>query len=410
MLVSSTIVDRLGPDFRYRTYLEYTGTISEKGVLNGNLIIRGSGDPSLGTGIFSALSLDAFTDLLLTMVKREGIKQITGGIYVDDSFFSGSPVPDTWERSDVGNYYGAGVWGFNIHNNLYYLDLLRKPRGHQPSIKGTRPKMDGLSFANKLKCAGPYSGDNAYIYGGPDVWDKEIKGTIPSGSKIFTIKGSMPNPPFFYAQYFEEALNKEGVHASQQATVLNFYIPLNKRLPIFTHFSPPLSELVKHANLESDNMYCETFLRTLGTLNGGKGSREEGIAELKRNWLDWGVDTDPQIFDGSGLSRSNKLSSMILAKVLQQTLAGDGGAFFYKTLPQSGTSGTLGKIFKNSPEQMKLSAKTGSMRSVRSLTGVFETKSGKKVVFSVIINKYRGSGYDMWKKMEAFLTELYHQS
>lgn len=410
LLVSSTILNRLGADFRYRTYLEYTGTLSEQGVLNGNLIIRGSGDPSLGTGIFSALSLEAFTDLLLTMVKREGIKSITGGIYVDDNFFSGSPVSDTWERSDVGNYYGAGVWGFNIHNNLYYLDLLKKPRGQRPGIKGTRPSLDGLSFSNKLKCAGPYSGDNAYIYGGPDVWDKEIKGSIPSGNGVFTIKGSMPNPPFFYAKYFEQKLKAEGILAAQGAMVLNFYIPLDKRLPVFTHFSPPLSELVKHANLESDNMYCETFLKTLGTLNGGKGSREEGIAYLKKSWLDWGLQSDPQIFDGSGLSRSNRLSSIILAKVLQNTLGSDDGDLFYSTLPKSGTSGTLGKIFKNSPEQMNLSAKTGSMRSVRSLTGVFETKSGKKVVFSIIINRYNGSGYDMWKKMESFLTELYHQS
>jgi D-alanyl-D-alanine carboxypeptidase/D-alanyl-D-alanine-endopeptidase (penicillin-binding protein 4) len=411
LLVTSTILSSLGTEYRYETFMEHTGTISSNGILEGNLIIRGTGDPSLGSGLASSLSLEAFTALLVGMLERYGIKQINGAILVDDSYFGGEPVAESWSDADIGNYYGAGVWGFNVHNNLYYLDFRQKSKGQKPVVIGTRPEIENLSFENKLVCAGPKSGDNAYIYGGPDEWEKLIKGSIPSGQGIFTIKGSLPNPSFFYGWYLKRALEKSGVKVLGAGTRLNYSIPLEDRITLYKHYSPRLAKLVEHANLESDNMFCEVFLKTLGKQGSGQGKRSDGVNYLLDYWSDKGLDLDLSMFDGSGLSRSNQVSASTLASILKYTLQEkELSPVFFETLPKSGINGTLGKVFKQTPEEMHLSAKTGSMRSIRSLTGQFETKSGKEVVFSIVINNYSGGGYSMWKKIETFLINLYQES
>lgn len=411
LLVTSTILSSLGQDYRYVTYMEHTGTIDSEGVLNGNLIIRGTGDPSLGSGLASSLSLEAFTALLGGMLKRYGIQKIQGAVLVDDSHFTGDPTAESWSVADVGNYYGAGVWGFNIHNNLYYLDFEQKNQGKRPLVKGTRPKIEGLSFNNKLVSASPRSGDNAYIYGGPDEWEKLVKGSIPSGSGTFTIKGSIPNPSIFYAQYLTDYLKKTEIEILGVPGRLNYSIPKEERVILYQHYSPTLAKLVEHANLESDNMFCEVFLKTLGSLEEGTGDRSDGVDYLMDYWKARGLVLDLTMFDGSGLSRSNKVSASTLANILLRTLKDEViGEEFQETLPKSGSTGTLGKVFKRAPEAMHLSAKTGSMRSIRSLTGVFVTKNEKEIVFSIIVNNYNGGGYSMWKKIEQFLTNMYNES
>ena len=411
LLVTSTILAALGADYRYQTYLEHTGSINAEGVLEGNLIIRGGGDPSLGSDVAGALSLQALDHLLLGVIERAGIKKISGSVLVDAQYFSGEVIPASWSTSDVGNYYGAGTWGFNIHQNLYYLDFLQKAKGQRPVIQGTRPAIDGLTFTNQLSCAGAYSGDNAYIYGGPGEWDKLIKGTIPSGSGIFTIKGSIPDPASFYAKHFCGQLNQAGIAVDVGEGVLNYDIPASDKTLLYLHQSPTLAHLVEYANLESDNMFCETFLMTLGKLESGSGSRAEGIQYLRTYFSEHGYQTSFNMEDGSGLSRANRISAGLLADVLYAALTNEStGAWFYQTLPQTGVRGTLSKVFKDTPDEMRLTAKTGSMRGIRSLTGHFYTKNEKPIVFSIIINDYRGNGYAVWKKMESFLTNLYIKS
>ena len=411
LLVTSSILGSLGGDYRYITYLEHTGTLSAQGVLDGNLIIRGTGDPSLGSGLASSLSLEAFTALLVGILKRYGIKEVKGSVLVDDTHFSGNAVAESWSVADVGNYYGAGAWGFNIHSNLYYLDFKQKAQGQQPSIIGTRPQIENLSFDNKLLSAGPRAGDNAYIYGGPDEWEKLIKGSIPSGNGTFTIKGSMPNPSVFYATYFTKVLRESGFEILGNGSKLMYQIPKADRIMLYKHYSPTLLKLVEHANLESDNMFCEVFLKTLGLIDGGVGKRSDGVEYLIQYWQGKGLDVDLTMLDGSGLSRSNRISASTLASVLYRTLNDEKIAVeFFETLPKSGETGTLGKVFRNAPASMQLTAKTGSMRSIRSLTGQFVTKNGKEIVFSIIINGYSGGGYSMWKKIETFLTDLYNES
>jgi D-alanyl-D-alanine carboxypeptidase/D-alanyl-D-alanine-endopeptidase (penicillin-binding protein 4) len=190
-----------------------------------------------------------------------------------------------------------------------------------------------------------------------------------------------------------------------------YQIPKADRIMLYKHYSPTLLKLVEHANLESDNMFCEVFLKTLGLIDGGVGKRSDGVEYLIQYWQGKGLDIDLTMLDGSGLSRSNRISASTLASVLFRTLNDEQIAVeFFETLPKSGETGTLGKVFRDTPASMQLTAKTGSMRSIRSLTGQFVTKSGKEIVFSIIINGYSGGGYSMWKKIETFLIDLYNES
>ena len=183
LFTSAAAFDMLGPEYRYRTSLGYRGKI-EKGVLKGDLYILGSGDPTLGSWRYDSTREGVVLRRWVAAVARRGIKQLEGDIIPDDSRWEAQAVPGGWIWEDIGNYYGAGCWGLNWHENQY--DLRMKPGiavGDPVKMEAPAEQLELYSLANLVRTGAPGSGDQSCIYGAPYSPLAIVGGTIPLDRK-----------------------------------------------------------------------------------------------------------------------------------------------------------------------------------------------------------------------------------
>ena len=413
VVTTATALAKLGDDFKFKTELQYDGSLGSDGILNGNLYIKGYGDPTLGSDKFDkAIPVEKLMTEFVDAIQKAGIKQINGKVVGDASFFSSSVNGRTWLWEDLGNYYASGAWGLNILENKYYLNFQQNPKiGEQPKILNTDPSIPNLYLINEVNSAESNSGDNAYIFGSPYSYTRFVRGTIPVGKGTFTIKGAIPDPPFFAAHLLVNALEEAGISTSKRATS-QFQLEQEdatktKRKTIHTHYSPSLKEIAIQTNLESVNLYCESMLRYLAVSAKSSGS-ENGLEIIKDFWKEKGLDVDGlYLEDGSGLSPYNSVSSFHLAKILQ-LIAKEKKLFnsFNESLPIAGRSGTLKYMLKGTAAENKIRAKSGGMKRVRSYTGYARAKNGKLLSFSIIANHFSCSSRDMRRKIEKIMLEL----
>ncbi|MBK8491501.1 MAG: D-alanyl-D-alanine carboxypeptidase/D-alanyl-D-alanine-endopeptidase [Saprospirales bacterium] len=409
VLTTSTALVTLGADYRFKTELQYDGTIDANGILRGNLYIKGYGDPVLGSDQMEGTdNLDGVMQAFQQAVKEAGIRQITGRVVGDASFYSGEPVPASWKEEDAGNYYGAGAWALNIHENFYYLPFKQSAKlNGEPRALDPYPPVPEITFLSEVRSGASGSGDNAYIYGGPYDYNCPVKGTIPLGSGIFKIKGAVPDPPLMAAQILSKTLGMGGVEVVQ-APVSKKEAGGPGRKVIYTHYSPSLQKIVERANQESVNLYCEALLLAIGMKQYGEGSRGAGLQAIKAFWVDRGISLDGNaLIDGSGLSVDNRVSSYQLAQIIRKIYADPQlWPLFGASLPVAGKSGTLSDMLKGTAAEGRIQAKSGSMKSVRSYTGIVHTKSGRSLAFCMIANDFSCSSYAMRKKMEQLLLRM----
>ena len=419
-VTTSTALAVLGPEYQFKTELAYDGQLSKDGVLSGNLYIKGYGDPTLGSGEMEGYpAMEEVFRIFVEAVKKKGIKKIEGLVVGDGTHFETAVHAPTWQWNDIGNYYGAGPSGLNIHENLYYLNFkLSATLAQGPSIVSVEPEVPYLIFVNELKSAGKNTGDNAYIFGAPYTYTRYVRGTLPIGNRQFKVKGSLPDPAFFVASTLTTRLEAGGVKTSKFSTTQRELIregkqqqgkqQQGKRTTIYTHKSPPLWQIVERANQESINLYCESLLKTMGHKKYGKGTNSAGLQIVREFWEARGLSWDGFVMkDGSGLSPRSTVSTRHLADLLRK-VAKDPliYRYFEKSLPIAGRTGTLKNMLKNTAAEGKMRAKSGSMSRVRSYSGYVETKSGKLVSFSIIANHFLGKSSAMRKRMEVVMAKI----
>ncbi|MEI8087829.1 MAG: D-alanyl-D-alanine carboxypeptidase/D-alanyl-D-alanine-endopeptidase, partial [Paludibacter sp.] len=243
LVTTATALELLGPNFSFETKLEIDGTISSDSILNGNLYIRGSGDPTLGSNCFDN------TDFLakwVEAVKKTGVKKITGSVIADATIFDDEGVNPKWTWEDIGNYYAAGAYGISYLDNTFSLTLRSDIIGSKPKIVKTIPEIPGLIIDNQLTSTN-IGFDSAYFYGAPHSNNRSICGEIPAFRSSFVIKGEIPNPGLLLAQHFHEKLIRSGITIDQLPTdKVNF---LSKRKVIYSHYSPRLSDIITETNI-----------------------------------------------------------------------------------------------------------------------------------------------------------------
>lgn len=414
-ITTATALGILGPDYRYETFVEYDGDLSG-GILSGNIYLRGAGDPSLGSERFGeSHAMEKVLNKWALDIKASGIKEVRGQIIGDGQIFSTQITPDEWAWEDIGNYYGAGVSGVNLHENLYYLDL--KPGsavGSSTKVIRTRPAMN-ISFKNELRTAGSRTGDNAYIFGAPYTRIRYIRGSIPAGRPVFTIKGSIPDPTQFAAEQLKAALEKCGIVVEGNATSVRFedlqgrYRP-TRRQTILSHKSPRLADIVFHTNMKSVNLFAEALARTVAVEQGKFGGNSEAVKEIMDYWTNKGIDTrGMNMRDGSGLSAGNAVSTYQMASILRHASQQSYATVFEKSLPVAGRSGSLSGMLKGTAAEGRLSAKSGYIAGVRSYTGYVTTRSGQRWAFSMIANNYSCSAGAMRRKLEKLMVAMASQ-
>jgi D-alanyl-D-alanine carboxypeptidase/D-alanyl-D-alanine-endopeptidase (penicillin-binding protein 4) len=405
VVTTSAALGLLGSDFRYQTKLYYTGTLNSKtGELNGNLVITGSGDPTLQSENFAKDSL-RITDKWAQVLWDKGIRKISGAIIGDASCFERA-IPDNWVWSDIGNYFGTAPCGLSYSDNKFKIIYNSHAAGSPAEVKDIRPNYQGVSIEVVSTVTASGSEDEAFVYGDPFSYRREVKGRIPPNKSNYEVEAALPDPALLCAQQLVAALLKRGIACSTGAPLSNYEKAdtlVDKQL-LYTHFSPTLDKIILYTNLKSNNLYAESLLRTMG-----KGRVATGIEAVKNYWQQRGLDVSELFMsDGSGLSRSNTTTTgfqaRLLSKVYRDSL---NYKLFNASLPVAGKSGSMSSIGKGTPIENNLRAKTGYIQRARGYCGYVKTRSGQELAFSLLFNNYNCSAKDAKLKLEKFMVALW---
>ena len=398
LLTTAAALELLGKDFHFETHLEYDGTLDSCGVLHGNLYVKGGGDPTLGSELFKGKSnVDLILNNFAEAVHNAGIKSIKGSVIADDTFFPDCLLPSTWQSTDVGNYYAAGPSGLNFAENSYQLIFQPgKAVGEKTTLIGTFPEsIPGLTLQNQVSTWHSGSGDRARVNINPDRSERSILGTIPMGVDSFIIRGSVPDPSLLAANLLDAKLKSSGIMTEKGPDKFRLTSSVKEnpcRLRFYTMYSPTLFEIIQQVNLKSHNLFAENLLVMIGKIFRDQGNYESGISVVQGFLESKGINiSGMQVYDGSGLSPENKLSSHQLASMLSTIQQDHLFPDFIQTLPVAGVSGTLLNFCKNNKAKGKIYAKSGSMSKIKCYAGYALNKKGEWMPFALLINNYAGS-------------------
>jgi serine-type D-Ala-D-Ala carboxypeptidase/endopeptidase (penicillin-binding protein 4) len=404
LVTSAAALEMLGPEYRFKTELGYTGQLQkESQLLEGNLVIRGGGDPTLGSAMFENIfAPDDFIREWISALKKDSILKITGDLIMDVAAFEGNTLPGTWAWEDLANYYGAVPSALTVFDNQVKLsfDSSGKP-GDSVRLVRIEPDIPMITWKNSMTSAAG-NRDNANIFGSP--WDKTrvISGTIPAGRKNYEIKASLPDPPALLGIYVKDKLSEAGIELSGNVIVTDR--PQTMSL-LSTHLSPPLSQIIAVLNHESVNLFADHLVLQIALEKTGKGNLETGLQLIKSFWKENGVRDTFFTEDGSGLSRYDAISAAQLTTILQFMIHSKDSSVFRSSLPEAG-KGTL-TSFKTADFPGKtLQCKSGSLSRVRGYGGYLKCDSGREAAFAVLVNNYLVTSAEMGKNLQRLLAGL----
>ncbi len=413
-------LDLLGADYRWRTSV-YAGVQPDShGRIQGDLILYGRGAPDL-----LAQQKDDRGSLanLAEQLYQRGIRRVEGNIVGDESYFRGNLIGDGWQWNDLQWYFGAEASALSVNENQIALNVVPSPKSDQPWDVKTSDPQGHVTVENRVAAAEPGARPTIGLYRGLSDNNVKVWGEFTPGSKGFGARLSVHNPALWAAKMFSAALKQTGI------TVVGQTVARDSRMPSSQRFDParntelafvtsrPLGEIVKTTNKESNNLYAELLLRTLGRERGvmlelpeppGRelGDDEAGLA-LIRLWLSRkGVATGRMAFhDGSGLSRLNLVTPAATTGLLLALSKTASGQLFAESLPIAGRDGTLAGRLRSLTD--RVSAKTGLLTYDNSLSGYFKNPEGKVFAFSVLCNDYtgRGTSIRMVDEITALLAE-----
>jgi len=410
LITTAAVLDKLGPSFQYQTNVLLNGNQQEN-TFKGDLIIKGSGDPSFCSPRFgSQYDIVPVLKQLTTKLKDKGISSISGNVVVDASVFNSNIAARKWLFEDIGNYYGAGAAGFNFLENRYEIDFRSGSTGAQTSINKVLPEAISIHLHNEVKAGPNGSRDNAYVFGIPHNNHCYVRGTIPPNQSSFMVKGAMPDPALTFAQILKDHLQNSGISVSG-ASFSNYDIneACNQGDVLHTYSSPRLGDIVYWTNFKSINLFAEALLKSVSPSNSSD-KMEDGI-EVIKNWLsNYNVDSDKfKIYDGSGLSPSNKITADQFASFLANITRSAHFPVLEESLSIAGHSeknGYLRNMLAGTAAANNLTAKSGYMDEVRSYAGYVTDRSNRKLAYVIAVNGYDCSASEMRQMMEPVMEAI----
>ena len=398
IVTSVSAFEILGKGYQYKTYIDCDLPISN-GVLKGNLYITGGGDPTPGSSRWNTTGEWVVLKKILSILQKNKIQTIAGNLVCNDTRFTNESLPHGWIWEDIGNYYGAGAWGFNWRENQFDLTFTTGKKLNDPTtIASTKPTsiMKDYVFANFVTTGSKGSGDHGFLYSAPFQKNIIARGTVPVSENGFTISGSMPDPPGTFIKMLKGYLNENGIKVSGE-TWTNSERQLNNqpvslpRVHLDSIASPPLDSINYWFLKKSVNLFGEALVKTIAFEKSTYGSTDTGIAIIKDFWSKRGIEKSAlKIIDGSGLSPANRVTTHSLVTILQYAKGQPWFASFYNALP----------------EMNGIKMKDGYIGGVRSYTGYIKSKNGSDYTFAFIVNNFDGSPATVREKMWKVLNLL----
>lgn len=376
LLTTYAGLDMLGPAYVWKTEAYIDGNL-DNGVLQGDLILKGYGDPKF--------TMEQFW-LWLRELRGRGLREIRGDLVMDRSFFDLPAHDPAAFDNDPVRAYNVGPDALLLNFNI--LRLRYVPDGNKLKII-SEPALEGVTLDNRLTPQ-PYLPEQ-----GCDCWDDTIL-VQPSGDGVL-LQGGYPSecgereqslnvvPHTHYVAALFRALWQE-LGGTLQGKSREGVAGGNARL-FSTHHSAPLSEVIRDINKFSNNVMARHLFLTLGAAGGATASIPHGTQAmqdwLKRKKLDF---PELVIENGAGLSRNERISAQHLAQLLQSAAASPLNAEFVASLPLLGIDGSVKKRLKESPAASHAHLKTGTLEGVKTIAGYIQTRSGKQFMVVFLIN------------------------
>jgi D-alanyl-D-alanine carboxypeptidase/D-alanyl-D-alanine-endopeptidase (penicillin-binding protein 4) len=398
LLTAAAALHRLGADFRFTTRLWMTGEIDKQGVLHGDLILEGRGDPTLLLKDIEAMA---------RAIEQAGIRRIEGYLLYDETYFDGIRRGWDWAWDDEPYYYSPCLSAICVERNAVTVFVSPgETVGVEPRIR-LSPSTSYLLVRNEATTAPAGAPSTVFVTREHARNIAVVRGQIPLDARPDSARQalSVEEPPRFAMWLLRETLEKQGI-ATRYRTALPSRVPTGARL-LYTHTSAPLAEILPLLNKPSDNLIAECLMRTLGAVVHGEGSSAAGERVMRDLLRQAGLNLNAlNIVDGSGLSRRNQISARNLVTLLRYMASHPQAKVFSDSLPIAGVDGTLRNRLVNTPAQGKVRAKTGSLSRVSTLAGYLTTLSGENLVFAILMNNYNGPTATARAVQDAILLRL----
>jgi D-alanyl-D-alanine carboxypeptidase/D-alanyl-D-alanine-endopeptidase (penicillin-binding protein 4) len=421
IVVSAVASALLPPDWTVRTSV-YPGGPVVGGVLQGDLVLYGRGDPTMSRRCYAtdtiaagACDTDPFARLrqLVDTLKARGIRQVDGDVVGDGSYFESLTVNPNWEGFDLNWWYAAPVTGLGFNDNSVDFAWGPGPETGAPAAITMWPDLGDIAFENRTVTVAPGGdsdiGDRFYRTPGTlEIW---AEGTVARDHPTQTESFAMPDPNRFAARALRQVLAEAGIAVTgttRSTTDSLLYLSARKTTPLAEVQSRPLRDWVFPILNTSQNWFAEMLLKQLGRQFGHGGSWEEGLTVERRFLID-SVKVDSTEFalvDGSGLSSGNLISPLAFTQILRYIRAHPRYATFAAGLPLSGSAGSLRTRFVGTPLAGRVRAKTGSINAVNTLTGYIEGRGGRALTFSVQANHHTQDARTILAAIDSVVVEM----
>ena len=393
-------LERLGAEYRIKTSLYAASAPNSSGVLKGDLIVYGRGDPTLnarlhGKDLFQALQP------LVDAITNAGIKRIDGDIVGDESYFKGPPMGSGWSWDDLENYYGAELSALTLNDNVFEVVVKPGASVGAPCRLSLLPETSWITFSNRTQTIDKGGLRKLQFYHPVFQNLLYVTGQMPIDSLGTTNDVTVHDPAGLFAAFLREALMRNGVKVKGRARSVNWLdrqvdpVDCDTLVELGHVESPTLREIAREVQKPSQNLYTDLLLAHVGehfrgtnTLSGDT-SEDLGIRELNRFLGELGIKRGQTIFEeGSGLSRNNLTCPNATVTLLRHMNGSKNAKAYIDALPIAGVDGTLRNRMKGTPAAGNVRAKTGTLRWATSLSGYVTTAAGERLVFSLMLNRF----------------------
>src|SRR5258708_1768180 len=403
LFTTALALAKLGPEYRFHTTLETRGTISSDGVLNGDLALVGRGDPNLSNRKFPYELKEEFdgppekalVELADALVAK-GVKEISGDVIGDDSYFPRERYPNGWEIDDMVWEYGAAISAIVVDDNTVALTLTPGEQAGNPVQAAVTPATPDFTVKNEVITSAADVKPDLTLTRDPGSNLVVVKGSLPAKSVPRKLVLAIEEPAQHAAAALKRLLEERGIkiegvakgrHDRGEAAA--------DPVVVAEHVWVPLGDAVKLINKISQNLHAEMLLRTAARQNGVWATPDELMKVPADFYAAAGIAPRGVIqTEASGLSRHDFVTPPAIVTLLTFSQNQSWFGLYYASLPVAGVDGTLEDRMKNTLAAGRIHAKTGSVEHVRTLSGFAETPGGRRVIFSFLSNNQGGKSHE----------------
>ncbi len=410
----------IGPDYKFRTTVETSGTVDKYGRLTGDVVLVGRGDPNLSGRILpysghterKQPAIRVLEDLANQLVQK-GVKFVDGDVVADDSFYAFERYGEGWTQDDLVWEWGAPVSALTINDNVMFVNIMPADHIGEKAFVSIDPFADYYRVDNRIITTPPGTGPRrVYINREPGSNQLTLWGNIAMDDPGAGEALAIDDPATFAAQLFRNLLEQRGITIygrtrtkhTELANLQTFTVTAiasgggidrpgmsgNQPLVLASYQSHPLVDDLQIINKVSQNLHAELMLRLLGREKGTAGTIEGGLEVVRGFLTQSGIQPDEYVFyDGSGMSRQNLVTPHAIVKLLEYASQQPWGQNYHQSFPIAGVDGSLADRFKGTAAQGRVYGKTGALGHVNTLSGYATTVKGEPFAFSILVNNHK---------------------